>query len=524
MSVTLSSVTNNQVFGTWFSRTNQIISIITANVVTTDNTSIGGFTSGNGTVNGYFGSNTLFARDELRGGNVTSSNTLSITSNTNFLYNTEKLFTITSNSVGSNIFSNVATISIKSIQNTTFTSNNILIDVANNAKLNANIFTVNSSVVVLDSLSVNNMLYVDTTSSEITANATSVTINANTYLNGTNTTVNSNTYLSNHLTVANSALFSNTLSVVGSANALSTLGVSGAANLLSTFGVTGAANLLSTVGVSGAANLLSTVGIAGAANLASTLGVNGAVTFANTLSVTGAANVLSTFGVTDAANLASTLGVNGAVTFANTLSVTGNTVFSNNLTVSGYANVGGAANVSGNLRVGGDLIVIGNLAFSIVTGGDLLPTINDTYFVGNTSNRWVMFGSSGNFSSNVTVSGTVISNNGIQLQDGSILNSKSTSTTGLTSQAVDTFSTTTFRSADYTVSIKDNNANGYQISKLLVIHNGTSAYVTEYGIMTTNASLGTFSSDISGGNVRLLLTPALSTSLTLKIARTSLVV
>ena len=59
MSVTISPVANNQSFGTWLGRTNQLTTIMSTNVVSTDNTVSGGITSGNGTVNGYFGSNTF---------------------------------------------------------------------------------------------------------------------------------------------------------------------------------------------------------------------------------------------------------------------------------------------------------------------------------------------------------------------------------------------------------------------------------------------------------------------------------
>ena len=110
MSVNLSQVTNTQSFGTWLTRTNQITKIITANTVTTGNTSSGGLTSGNGTVNGYFGSNTLFVIENLRGGNVTTSNTLSVSSNAVFKFSTSNLVYITSNSVSTNLVVTVANV------------------------------------------------------------------------------------------------------------------------------------------------------------------------------------------------------------------------------------------------------------------------------------------------------------------------------------------------------------------------------------------------------------------------------
>lgn len=56
----------------------------------------------------------------------------------------------------------------------------------------------------------------------------------------------------------------------------------------------------------------------------------------------------------------------------------------------------GGANVSGMLRVDGDFSVGGNLAFTLTTAGDLNPTTN-SFFVGNTTNRWTIFALTGNF-------------------------------------------------------------------------------------------------------------------------------
>ena len=112
MSVTISPVANNQNFGTWLARTNQLTAIISANVVTTDNTVSGGMTSGNGTVNGSFGSNTLFVIDNMRGGNVTTSNTLTIISNTIFSNTSSNLVSFVSNATSSNVLISVDRVNI----------------------------------------------------------------------------------------------------------------------------------------------------------------------------------------------------------------------------------------------------------------------------------------------------------------------------------------------------------------------------------------------------------------------------
>lgn len=82
--ITVSQVINTQSFGVWLERTNQVISIISQNTVTTDASTGGSLTTGNSYVNGYFGANYLLVNTALRGGNLTTSATLPITSNATF--------------------------------------------------------------------------------------------------------------------------------------------------------------------------------------------------------------------------------------------------------------------------------------------------------------------------------------------------------------------------------------------------------------------------------------------------------
>jgi hypothetical protein len=63
----------------------------------------------------------------------------------------------------------------------------------------------------------------------------------------------------------------------------------------------------------------------------------------------------------------------------------------------------------------------------------------------------------------------------------------------------------------------------YHSTEILLIHDGTTVYMTEYGTIFTSASLGTFDGDISSGLVRLLVTPA-NINTTIKIQRLSVTV
>lgn len=71
----------------------------------------------------------------------------------------------------------------------------------------------------------------------------------------------------------------------------------------------------------------------------------------------------------------------------------------------------GTANVSGDLRVEGDFIVGGNFASALNVTGDIKPQANHIYNLGNTTFRWSLQGSSGDFSNNLSVTGDTTLNN-----------------------------------------------------------------------------------------------------------------
>jgi len=69
---------------------------------------------------------------------------------------------------------------------------------------------------------------------------------------------------------------------------------------------------------------------------------------------------------------------------------------------------------------------------------------------------------------------------------------------------VDSWSASTYRSAKYVYQVSNTDKTEYQSGEILVIHDGTTAYLTEYAKMATgNNDLVTFTVDINSGNVRL---------------------
>ena len=128
------------------------------------------------------------------------------------------------------------------------------------------------------------------------------------------------------------------------------------------------------------------------------------------------------------------------------------------------------------------------------------------------------------FQGSQTITGTVevVSLSRASFADNSALTPIETPLTATTAnQVVDSFQTASYRTAKYLVQMTA--GTDYHSTEILLIHDGTTVYMTEYGTIFTNASLGTFDGDISSGLVRLLVTPA-NINTTIKIQRLSVTV
>jgi len=81
------------------------------------------------------------------------------------------------------------------------------------------------------------------------------------------------------------------------------------------------------------------------------------------------------------------------------------------------------------------------------------------------------------------------------------------SSTSPTATVVSQFNLDDYTSAYYIVSIEDTTNNQYQTEEIIGISEGSNAYITEFGTLTTNSYLGDFSADLSGNNYQLKFTP-----------------
>ena len=140
-------------------------------------------------------------------------------------------------------------------------------------------------------------------------------------------------------------------------------------------------------------------------------------------------------------------------------------------------------------------------------GANYVGIITASGFVGDGSLLTNLPGGSGI----ATVARTLVSN------EASI--STGVTTTATSSETpIDTFSTSTYRCAKYFVQITKGTS--YHTTEIVVVHDGTATYNTEYATLKNNELLSTFDTDINTGNVRLLATPTSSSSTTFKIVRT----
>lgn len=90
-------------------------------------------------------------------------------------------------------------------------------------------------------------------------------------------------------------------------------------------------------------------------------------------------------------------------------------------------------------------------------------------------------------------------------------------TTATTEVDLDTFPLLSYRSAKY--HIQASQGTNYHATEVMVIHNSTNAYFSQFGDIYTNTSLFNLSVDTNSGNVRLRVTPASTSSTAFKISR-----
>ncbi len=106
----------------------------------------------------------------------------------------------------------------------------------------------------------------------------------------------------------------------------------------------------------------------------------------------------------------------------------------------------------------------------------------------------------------------------VKLHEDLVQDEVKATTTATTQVAIDTFPHASYDGAKAVITAATS-ADTY-VTELLIATNGTTAVATEYGQIGTGSALATYDVDISGSDVRILATPASTTSTTFRVAMT----
>lgn len=110
------------------------------------------------------------------------------------------------------------------------------------------------------------------------------------------------------------------------------------------------------------------------------------------------------------------------------------------------------------------------------------------------------------------------------------VSSESIASANFSNAVIETFNASSYRSAKYLVQVSSVGISpDYEISEILIVHNGTTAHLTQYGTTTTRADserLGDFDAELVGGEVRLLFRKraAAQNDISVRVLRTAVLV
>jgi hypothetical protein len=215
------------------------------------------------------------------------------------------------------------------------------------------------------------------------------------------------------------------------------------------------------------------------------------------------ANVFNTTATTvNFAGAATTLTLANTGTGARTISVA-------------TAATGGASTLTFGGAVSGNTIKINNIAAGTVNLTSDVTTGTVNLYTGTTTGT-INIGTTGATGSTVKTGATTVVNNQLYIT--------STETTGITTTAtaVSTFPTATYRSSKFTVQVEctaGTDVGKYQVSEILMLHDGTTATMTDYAVIRTGNNLVTFTADISAPNARLLATATTGNTIKVRVVQ-----
>ena len=323
--------------------------------------------------------------------------------------------------------------------------------------------------------------------------------------------------------------------------------------------------------VDGTLNVSGNSTLTGATNLSSTLAVASGLTTLSTLSVTSTTSLVgtttidnltfndNTIGSSSNADINLTPGGTGSVVVSNltidsNINITDNeikTTQSNSDLVIAPAGTGqvviSKADINGgaidNTVIGAGTPAAGTFTTLSTTASLTIDgvTISDNTISSNASNANLEL--TGNGTGGVTISGFTfptsdgssgqfITTNGLGVLSfatagaslsHSAIDDATTTVASSATSVLNTFAKATYRSAKYYISAVDATNGRHEIVEANVTHDGTNAYIATFGSVSSYTSgLATYTADIDGSNVRLLVTNISDNSTVFKFQRTLL--
>jgi hypothetical protein len=103
---------------------------------------------------------------------------------------------------------------------------------------------------------------------------------------------------------------------------------------------------------------------------------------------------------------------------------------------------------------------------------------------------------------------------------GGIVQSGVTTTTTTDETAIVSLSAPKYQSVEFKIQVTESSS--YNSTIVRAMHDGTSAYVTEYGTLQVPSGIATFSADVNAGQLRLLAYPTTSGLTTFSVIYTAL--
>ena len=199
------------------------------------------------------------------------------------------------------------------------------------------------------------------------------------------------------------------------------------------------------------------------------------------------------------------LGVGGNAYIGGALSVVNSAVFNSNISVSTDGAFGGNVSLLGNLTVAQS----SNIAVDLVVGNSI------TAYSGS-------IGSLDSINSRGFANVQVLQSNGHVSGNTWVVDGNAYTSTSSFQQVVDSWSTSSFRTAWYMLQVTNTVTSSYQASQIMLIQDGTDVWLTEYADINTNGVLGLWEADIVSGTIELLFTPVSSQNMAIKVVRTTI--